>query len=192
MMKRLLLVLGAALLLAGCGPIFGQMTSMTDGVKDFRVVQGNLDRLAGDQTLLVYGPFAKTAEAFYICRGEDAAKFSGSLEGKGVFRTALYIERDFDHSERTADALRTRTPAELQEELGLDAPPDRILFGTILHRRTFVAPTRGVEMEVGYRLEFFDPDDKTSTVVDVAVKYLAEKTIPEIAGELARRIAAGS
>lgn len=45
-------------------------------------------------------------------------------------------------------------------------------------------------MEVAYRLEFFDLTDGRSTIVEVAVKFLAEDTIPEIVAELGRRIGA--
>ena len=59
-------------------------------------------------------------------------------------------------------------------------------------RSRYAPPIRGVQMEVGYRLEFSDPVDKMSTGGEVASKCLAEKTLAEIPAELARRIAADS
>lgn len=189
MMKRLILLLGAVLLLSGCGLIYGQMMGAGDGVKSFRVVEGRLGALQPGGTLLVYGPFAKTDAAFYICRGEDAAKLSEALGKAGPFHSELYLERDYDHLERTARALRDESPQHLQASLGLDAPPQWLLFGTILQRSTSVAPGRGVEMAVAYRLEFFNIASRESTVVEVGVQELAQKTVPLVAEELARRIA---
>ena len=176
------------LLLAGCGPIFGQMTALTDGVKEFRVVDGRLADLKGDGPLLVYGPFAKTPAAFYICRGEDAANLADALREAGLFRSELYLERNYDRVEATAKHLRTLTAAELKDQLGLARPPARILFGTILYRHTFIAPARGVEMEVGYRLEFYDVASRQTTTVEIGVKNLAEETVKQVVAELARRV----
>ncbi len=189
-MKRILVGLGL-LLLAGCGPIFGQMTAMTDGVKEFKVVQGDLADLKGGGPLLVFGPFAKTAEAFYLCRGEDAANLSDALRDAGLFQSELYLERNYDHVEKTAQQLRGKTAAELQSELGLNRAPGKILFGTILYRRTYIAPARGIEMEVGYRLEFYDVASRQSTTVEIGVKYLAEETVKEVVAELRQKIRGG-
>lgn len=142
-MLRFVIVLLLTVVLAGCGPLFGQISALSDGVKEVRVLKGELAGLPAGAALLVYGPFDKTAEAFYLCRGEDAADFAAALEEAGLFSAALYLERDFDRRAKTAAELRRTSGPELQRQLDLDQIPEMILFGTILERRTSVAPTRG-------------------------------------------------
>lgn len=175
------------LCLASCGPILGQAMRATEGIRSFEVTEGRLGDLPTGSRLLVFGPFAKTDAAFYICRGEDAADFALALRDANLFRTELYLEQDYERLEATAQALREKTPPELQAELGLAAQPDLLLFGTILHRSMIVAPTRGVVTNVGYRLEFFDPQTRRSVTVEIAAKELFERAITEIARELAER-----
>ena len=55
------------------------------GVKQFETVRGNLGELHPGRNLLVFGPFAKTDEAFYICRGEDAAQLSADIDKRNNF-----------------------------------------------------------------------------------------------------------
>lgn len=148
-------------------------------------------RRGGRRPEIFFGPFAKTAEAFYICRGEDAANLSDALRDAGLFQSELYLERNYDHAEKTAQQLRGKTAAELQSELGLNRALGKILFGTILYRRTYIAPARGIEMEVGCRLEFYDVASRQSTTVEIGVKYLAEETVKEVVAELRQKIRGG-
>ncbi len=180
-----------SLLLSGCGPVIGQVMRVADGLKEFEVTQGKIEDLAGGGELLVYGPFAKTSEAFYICRGEDAAHFAEELVKAGLFQSSLRLDREELDPSRAAALLKTLGAEELRQKFGLEKAPEKVLLGTILYRRTIVAPTRGVVMDVGYRLEFYDPRSRQSTVIEVAVRDLAERTVPRLVEELTRRLRHG-
>ncbi len=180
-----------SLLLSGCGPVIGQVMRIADGLKEFEVTQGKIEDLAGGGELLVYGPFAKTSEAFYICRGEDAAHFAEELVKAGLFQSSLRLDREELDPSRAAALLKTLGAEELRRKFGLEKAPEKVLLGTILYRRTIVAPTRGVVMDVGYRLEFYDPRSRQSTVIEVAVRDLAERTVPRLVEELTRRLRNG-
>ncbi len=180
-----------SLLLSGCGPVIGQVMRIADGLKEFEVTQGTIEDLAGGGDLLVYGPFAKTSEAFYICRGEDAAHFAEELVKAGLFQSSLRLDREELDPSRAAALLKTLGAEELRQKFGLEKAPEKVLLGTILYRRTIVAPTRGVVMDVGYRLEFYDPRSRQSTVIEVAVRDLAERTVPRLVEELTRRLRNG-
>lgn len=187
-MMRNLLPLLSLLVLAGCGPIYGQAMRASEGVREFRVVEGSLADLQPGGALLVYGPMDKTDRAYYICKGEDASELASALQSAGLFDTELHIERPFKQVQPTAQRLRGMSAAETRETLGLDILPDRILFGTILVREITVAPARGVIMTVGYRLEFFDPATQKSTIVEVTVKEPADQCTHLIVEELQRQI----
>ncbi len=180
-----------SLLLSGCGPVIGQVMRIADGLKEFELTQGKIEDLAGGGELLVYGPFAKTSEAFYICRGEDAAHFAEELVKAGLFQSSLRLDREELDPSRAAALLKTLGAEELRRKFGLEKAPEKVLLGTILYRRTIVAPTRGVVMDVGYRLEFYDPRSRQSTVIEVAVRDLAERTVPRLVEELTRRLRNG-
>ncbi len=180
-----------SLLLSGCGPVIGQVMRIADGLKEFEHTQGKIEDLAGGGELLVYGPFAKTSEAFYICRGEDAAHFAEELVKAGLFQSSLRLDREELDPSRAAALLKTLGAEELRQKFGLEKAPEKVLLGTILYRRTIVAPTRGVVMDVGYRLEFYDPRSRQSTVIEVAVRDLAERTVPRLVEELTRRLRNG-
>ncbi len=180
-----------SLLLSGCGPVIGQVMRIADGLKEFELTQGKIEDLAGGGELLVYGPFAKTSEAFYICRGEDAAHFAEELVKAGLFQSSLRLDREELDPSRAAALLKTLGAEELRQKFGLEKAPEKVLLGTILYRRTIVAPTRGVVMDVGYRLEFYDPRSRQSTVIEVAVRDLAERTVPRLVEELTRRLRHG-
>lgn len=182
--KRLLLPLLMLLMLSACGPIIGQAMKSKEGVKNFSVTEGSLADLVPGSALLVYGPFEKSAGAYYIAKGEDAFDFSEKFQQNGFFRTELSIEHTYKKLQQTADRLRNKTPQQLKEELSLDILPATILFGTITHRETVIAPSRGLVMEVGFRLEFFDVASKKTTVVEVSVRDLAQNCIPSIVKEI--------
>ncbi|HSH12992.1 MAG TPA: hypothetical protein VLA15_04560, partial [Desulfurivibrionaceae bacterium] len=65
-----------------------------------------------------------------------------------------------------------------------------VMFGTVLSRETIVAPTRGIIMEVGYRLEFYNPANGQSTVVEITVHEHVKDCIKLVVEELANRAAA--
>jgi len=172
-----------AVLLTACGPIFGQMMEANNGIKEFTVEKGTLGDLKRGESILVYGPFDKTDDAFYICRGEDAAHFAAELRKSG-FNTELYIEHTFKNLQKTAQGLRHKTPEQLREDLQLDILPDKILFGTILHRQFSVAPTKGVEVNEGFRLEFLDPKTGRSIIVEISDEELVQNSVPTIVAEI--------
>lgn len=187
MNRRILLTLLLSLALAACGPIYGQMMLADNGIKDFSVRKGRLSDLRRGESILVYGPFAKTGDAFYICRGEDAAHFATEMQKAG-FKTELYIEHTFKNLQQTASALRGMTPEQLRSELQLDILPDKILFGTILTRHFSVAPARGVEARQSFRLEFFDLKGRDPLVVEIASEEMVQDSIPGMVAELRRRL----
>ena len=172
--------------LIGCGPIIGQMMRAADGVKGFEVKHGTLANLGRGQSALVLGPFAKTAEAFYIARGEDAVGFAEELQRQGVLQATVHVEPMGTAVD--PEQVRGLTPEQLRQRYGLAEVPARVVFGTIMKRKTVIAPTRGVVMIVAYRLEFFDPVSKDSTVLMVAVRDLAERCIPLAVEEIRRQL----
>jgi hypothetical protein len=54
------------LILSGCGPMVGSMMVASNGVKDFKVIHGDLVDLTSGSRIAVLGPFDKTPEAFNI------------------------------------------------------------------------------------------------------------------------------
>lgn len=191
MNAKLFAVLGIVLLLTACGPIWGGLMKIEEGIKDFEVRSGSLSDLRPGRSLLVFGPFSKTDAAFYICRGEDAAQFNAEFVRAGLFRSELYLERNYKELDQTAQRLRALPPEQLKEEFGLGIVPDVILFATLTRRETTVAPARGVVMEESFRLEFYDTRARTSTVLEVTVRDLAERCIPTLVKELAERLGRG-
>lgn len=174
--------------LAGCGLIYGQLTKVGDGIKSFAIVEGDLARIKAGGDLLVYAPFAKTEQAFYIARGEEAASFATKLEKEDLFRSEFLFERDVDDVEKTAQMLRGMSAAAVQQYAGMEHAPRLILFGTLLERHESVAPTRGVLMDITYRLEFFEIASRESTILEVQVRHLAEECVNEVVADLARRL----
>ena len=74
----------------------------------------------------------------------------------------------------------------------LEYRPDYLLFGTILQREMTVAPTRGLVMTVGYRLEFYHLATGESTVVEATVRDLFPDCIPSIVKAFGEKIAGPS
>lgn len=167
-----------------CGPVIGQLMRMSEGIKDFNVSAGKLSDLKKGQNLLVVGPFDKTDKAFYIARGDEAAAFPVEFEKTGFFKAESYIGNKYKDISEMTSAIRSKSAADLKRDLGLKRQPDVIMFGTILERETIVAPTRGIIMSVGYRLEFFNLKTKSSTIVEVSVKDHFSKCIARVAQEI--------
>jgi hypothetical protein len=177
-----------ALLLGACGPIVGGIMVAGTGVKEFRVLNGSLATMRPGAKLAIIGPFDKTAEAFYICRGEDDATFAGSFKQSGLFTTELAIPDRFPKQLPKAADWRGKTPAEVQQALRLNTPPDYVMSGTILRREMVTAPMQGVIMDVAFRLEFLELATGKITTVETRVEDLFQDAIPAIVKEFGRQM----
>lgn len=177
-------------LLTSCGPIIGGMMVAGTGVKEVTVVQGDLADLQPGSKIAVLGPFDKTPEAFYICRGEEAASFTNVFNQVGLFQAELSLDNRFPERLPKASDWQGKDAAEVQAKLGLDQRPDLIMSGTILQRQMVAAPTQGVIMDVAYRLDFLDLSNGQITTVEFVVKELFQEAIPETVNDLAKRIKA--
>lgn len=186
-MKKHLWLLGLCFLLAGCGPLIGLGSKMSDGIGKV-AVKGEAASIKGGGELLVFAPFAKTDQAFYICRGEEARNFADELQRQQLFSTSYYMEQDPAQEAATAKRLHTLSATEIKTQLGLQRAPKLILFGTLLLREETAIPLRGVVMETVYRLEFYDVAAKSSTTFEIEGHFLAEEMVGEIVAELGRRI----
>lgn len=178
----------AVLLLGACGPIIGGIMVAGNGVKEFRVTSGSLATLRPGAKLAIIGPFDKTPEAFYICRGEDDAYFATSFKQTGLFAAELAIPDRFPKQYPKVADWRGRTPAEVQQAFKLNAPPDYLLSGTILRRDMDAAPAQGVIMKVAFRLDFLELATGKTTTVEVEVQELFQDAIPEIVREFGRQL----
>ncbi len=176
------------LMLSACGPIIGGMMVANNGVKDFKVLQGNLSDLPSGSHVAVLGPFDKTPEAFYICRGEEAAAFTSAFNQSGLFAAELDIDTRFPAELPKVSQFKGRTPAEVQKSLGLRQDPDLVMSGTILSREMVAAPAQGVIMTVAYRLEFLNLGNGRITIIEIATKEMFQDVIPETVEYLAKQM----
>lgn len=181
----------AVLLLGACGPIIGGVMVAGNGVKEFRVTSGSLATLRPGARLAIIGPFDKTPEAFYICRGEDDAYFASSFKQSGLFAAELAIPDRFPKQLPKAADWRGRSPAEVQQALTLSAPPDYVMSGTILRREMIAAPMQGVIMKVAFRLDFLELATGKTTTVEVDVQELFQEAVPAIVKEVGRQMGRG-
>ena len=185
------LVISLLLLLAGCGPIIGTAMVAGGGVKDFKVVDGQLQNLHPGAQLLVVGPFAKTPQAYYICRGEEAAEFVTAFNTNGLFQADFYLAERFADNAAWLKQLKEKNPEQIQAKLKLDRTPELLLTGVILHRSTVAAPAQGVLMDVGYRLQFYDLRSRQTTEIEIEVKDLFQNCVAAAAdgvlAELSKR-----
>lgn len=190
-MKKLrnLLPLFLVIALSGCGLIYGQMMRSSEGVGKINVISGQMSDLRPGSRVLVIGPFAKTRESFYICRGEEAASFAQYFDQKGLFHADLSVAPGFDDPGKAVPGIKAMDPAQLAAGFELRQAPDLIMFGTILRREMTVAPGRGVVMIVDYRLEFYNPQTRRSTVLDVPVRDIFSDCIPSVVTALMEKIA---
>ena len=178
----------AVLLLGACGPIIGAVMVAGNGIKEFRVTSGSLATLRPGAKLAIIGPFDKTPEAFYICRGEDDAYFATSFRQNGLFAAELAIPDRFPKQYPKAADWRGKTPTEVQQAFKLSAPPDYVMSGTILRRDMDAAPTQGVIMKVAFRLDFLELASGKTTTVEIAAQELFQDAIPAIVKELGRQM----
>lgn len=175
------------LLLTACGPIIGGMMVASNGIQAFKVVSGQLSDLPAGSRLAVLSPFDKTPQAFYICRGEEAATFTSAFNQTGLFAAELAIGSRFPEQMPSAAKWRGQTPAAVQTQLGLADPPELLMSGTILSREMVAAPAQGVIMTVAYRLEFFNLVNGQTTVIELTVKELFQNAIPQAVDEILRQ-----
>lgn len=184
-MKKLVALILLPMLLTACGPIIGQLMRMSEGV-EVKNVSGSLPRMKEGATVLVYGPFAKTQEAYFVARGEETDRFAEELVRHGL-RSEGYVA---PHNEKTLslDVLRTMTPEGLRDTLKLAVAPDYLLTGTLLRRSSTVAPTRGIVMDEAYALDLLDLRSGGTSRLEIAVRGLAQDNISDITTELVRKV----
>ncbi len=187
-----MLLRGVALLLigllVGCGPIIGAGMVAGGGVKDFRVISGQTQSLTPGSSVLVVGPFAKTEQAYYICRGEEAANFASAFNSIGLFQADYYLGDRFADTAGKLEHLKGLSAAQIKSELDLNSIPQFLVSGTILNRSTVAAPAKGVLMDVGYRLEFYELSTKQVTLMEVQVKDLFQECINDVVSDLMVRL----
>ncbi|MEN8136007.1 MAG: hypothetical protein ABFS18_10820 [Thermodesulfobacteriota bacterium] len=191
MLKKIALLAVCLLGLSSCGPIIGQLMKVSEGVKDFRVISGNLAELAEVRNVLVVGPFAKEPGAYYIVRGDEAGMFFQEINNTANLHAELHIGKRYGDLAAMAFSLRSKSSVQLKNELGLQDEPDLVMFGTILERDTIVAPTRGIIMRVGYRLELFNPATNGSTVIEITVKDHFKDCVKLVVAEMLRQAEIG-
>lgn len=185
-MKRpLLAFLSLLIFLSGCGPLIGQFMGRGEGLKSFEIVGGQAPQVKAGASILVFGPFAKTDDAFYICRGEDAAKFSDEFTRHGL-RSELYLAHGSAGRVTLIEAKKMNAE-QLRTALGLTTTPDYLLSGTLTRRKMTVAPTHGVIMEEAYELELLDLGTQATSRYRTAVEDLAQETVPDIAAVLVEK-----
>jgi len=187
MNRKLVFILPLLLLITSCGPLIGQVMRLSEGIKEVRLIEGDLASLSKGQNLLVVGPFAKTPEAFYIARGDEAAGFQVEFNRREYFNSELYMGNRYGDLQAMFSSLRVTGASQLKDELNLKKSPDLLMFGTVLERETIVAPTRGIIMQVTYRLEFFAPDGGSKTVIEISVRDHFKDCIKTVVGEIIRR-----
>lgn len=192
MLKRLVLLVPLLLSLVSCGPIIGQMMRMADGVKNFQVVSGDLATLRKGQHILVVGPFDTAPGAWDIARGDEAATFPMEMNRAGFFTAELHMGDRYGKASKVVAEVKGKTAAQMKNDYELEAEPEMVMFGTVLSRETIVAPTRGIIMEVTYRLEFYNPATAKSTMVIITVHEHFKDCIKVVVEELARRVVAAS
>lgn len=188
-MKAKAFLAGLFLLMASaCGPIIGGMMVASNGVKDFKVVQGSLADLRPGSHVVVLGPFDKTPEAFYICRGEEAAAFATAFNQSGLFTAHLEIDTRFPDTMPQAGQYRGQTSQAVQASLGLQQSPQFVMSGTILSREMVAAPANGVIMTAAYRLEFVNRGTGQTTIIEILAKELFQEVIPATVEYLAGQV----
>lgn len=188
MRTKAFLTIALLLLLSGCGPIIGSMMAAGNGIKEFRVVSGNLSALRPGARVAVLGPFATTPSSFEICRGEEAALFAATFNQTGLFPAELAMtNRLAKPAPRSAD-WQGQGPAAVQQAMGLAHPPELLMSATILHREMVAAPAQGVIMKVGYRLDFLELASGQTVSVEVSLQEMFQEAVPATVKELAKHL----
>ena len=176
------------LFLIACGPMIGGIMVAGNGIKDFKVVQGDFSALPLGSQIAVLGPFDKTNQAFYICRGEEAAAFTSAFNEFGLFSAELDVNTRFPEKLPETAQFEDRTPEEIQKTLGLKKTPDIIMSGIILSREMTAAPAKGVIMTARYHLEFLTLIDGRTTVIEVSAQDMFQDVIPNTVKHMAQKM----
>lgn len=174
--------------LSACGPMIGGVMVAGNGIKDFRVIQGDLSALAMGSQVAVMGPFDKTEQAFYICRGEEAAAFASAFNQFGLFSAELDVDTRFPEKLPEASQFKGRTASDIQQDLGLQKTPDLVMSGTILSRDMTAAPANGVIMTASYRLEFLNLANGQTTVIEISAQDMFQDVVPSAVRHLAEQM----
>lgn len=209
-MLRYFLLLASLILLTSCvGPLYGQAMKLSEGLKSYEVVKGDIAELKKVKNLLVVGPFLGTGEEHHMCipkaegtfpftsdiifisKHNDAQRFAAGLEKAGLFDTELYLEVYYDRIEATTKRLRAMSRQEMQNEFKLKTLPEMVLFGVVKKINHKIAPLRGIIIDVEYLLEFYNPETRQSIVIDVAVFEMFNEDLNTIIGETKNRMAGG-
>jgi hypothetical protein len=187
-MRRLLVLPLLLPLLSACGLVYGQLMRAGEGIKSFRTVSGEATGLPASGNLVVHGPFARGEGAYVVCSGADEEALAEELGRSGRYSAKVILEPTRGDAAAGRAALEAMDATALGRALGFPGPVDLVVFGTLLERGTSVAPGRGVIMDVAFRLEFRAPATGRTWVVEVAAREPAERVIPALAAELARRL----
>jgi len=179
-----LILIFTVLALTSCGPIMGNLMTMGGGIKDIEVTGGDAANFTAGKKLIVLAPFLKGEDGYYVSRGDDAANLLDAINGIGLFKGEFLFEPDYYSLNEKTEKYKTMSADELMSMAAMDFTPDYLLVGTILHRDTVVAPTRGVIMDVTYKLELIDLVSKDALVVKVRAKDLFPEVAPDIAEAL--------
>jgi len=187
-MKKIIGIMLLLPLLGACGPIFGQMMRVSEGV-EIQSVEGATPVMKSGEAIVVVGPFAVGDNAYTICRGEIEEKFTAELNRHGM-QGELHLAR---RNETAPDltVLKQAAPDEVRTQLSLKQLPDYLLIGTLLQRSSTVAPMRGVIMDETYRFELVDLRSHGVSRYEIHVRGLAQKTAAEVAGILLQRLGLG-
>lgn len=208
-MIRGFLLLVSCVLLSACGPISGQLMRSSEGLKDYKVTQGDLQKLKEVKNLLVVGPFigkgaekqtcSAKADCLYphnmeikfVSKYNDARRFAHGLQEAKLFTTELYLEVDYARINETVNRLKTMSSLEIKNEFALKSLPEAILIGVVKKRELHVAPRRGVVVDAEYELELYRPDSRQSIMIEVAVVGLFKDDLQAIIQETKTRMGMG-
>lgn len=188
-LKFVLLIAVCLLPLSACGPMIGGMMVSSNGIKEFRVIGGNLDMIQPADRVAVLGPFATTESSFIICSGEEAAAFVSNFNQTGLFASELAMNKRLVNTPPRSADWHGKTPASVQKSLGLSYPPDVLMSATILSREMVPAPAQGIIMKVTYRLDFLELTSGKETSVEIAVQQMFRDAVPAAVEALAQHLA---
>ncbi len=199
--RNLFLVL-LSLFISSCGPIWGQAIRVTEGIKTFTVVEGDISNLQPIKSIYVLSPFLNEEGDFfmctsedgtifpystkvkYVCRGDIPEKFSAEFNEADLFTSEVFSLRDTAQTTSLKEMLMTKSADELKKELSLATIPEVIMIGSVTALDHSIAPLRGIVTTISFRLDFINVVTKKSTVIDVTVKKLDQDTIPRVVEEM--------
>jgi len=168
--------------------MMGGMMTASNGVKEFNLERGSLETLKPGSRLAVLGPFATTPSSFEICRGEEAAIFTSVFNQTGLFSAELAMNSRFSEESTQVADWHGKSPQSIKETFSLDNPPDVLMSAVILYREMIPAPTKGIVMKVGYRLDFLDLATGKETSVEIMVQEMFNDAVPSSVDALAKHI----